>query len=90
MDQVFQNVLELSEIHTHAHTAQNSLKVKVLVARFCLILLRPVDCARSAPLSMEFSRQEYCSGLPFPSPGHLPDPAIKPRSPALQADSLST
>ena len=37
---------------------------------------------------MEFSRQEYWSGLPFPSPGDLPDPGIKPRSPALQVDSL--
>ena len=37
---------------------------------------------------MEFSRQEYWSGLPFPSPGDLPDPGIKPRSPALQADAL--
>ena len=37
---------------------------------------------------MEFSRQEYRSGLPFPSPGDLPDPGIEPRSPALQADSL--
>ena len=37
---------------------------------------------------MEFSRQEYWSGSPFPSPGDLPNPRIKPRSPALQADSL--
>ena len=37
---------------------------------------------------MEFSRQEYWSGLPFPSPGDLPEPGIKPRSPALQADPL--
>jgi len=37
---------------------------------------------------MEFSRQEYWSGLPFPSPGDLPEPGIKPMSPALQADSL--
>ena len=36
-------------------------------------------------LSMEFSRQEYWSGLPFPSPGNLPDPEIEPGSPALQA-----
>ena len=36
------------------------------------------------------SRQEYWSGLPFPSPGDLPDPGIEPRSPALQADSLPT
>ena len=41
-----------------------------------------------APLSMGFSRQEYWSGLPFPSPGDLPDPGIEPRSPALQVDSL--
>ena len=41
-----------------------------------------------APLSMEFSRQEYWSGLSFPSPGDLPDPGTEPRSPALQADSL--
>ena len=46
--------------------------------------------ALQAPLSMEFSRQEYYSGQPFPSPGHLPDPGIEPRSPALQADSLSS
>ena len=41
-----------------------------------------------APLSMGFSRQEYWSGLPFPSPGDLPDAGIEPRSPALQADAL--
>ena len=41
-----------------------------------------------APLSMEFSRQKYWSGLPFPSPRDLPDLGIEPRSPALQADSL--
>ena len=39
---------------------------------------------------MRFSRQEYWSGLPFPSPGDLPDPEIKPGFPALQADSLSS
>ena len=44
--------------------------------------------ACQAPLSMEFSRQEYWSGLPFLSPGDLPDPGIKPVSPALKADSL--
>ena len=41
-----------------------------------------------APLSMEFSRQEYWSGLPFPTPGDLPDPGIESGSPELQADSL--
>ena len=46
--------------------------------------------ACQAPPSMGFSRQEYWSGLPFPSPGDLPDPGIKPRSLALQADALSS
>ena len=41
-----------------------------------------------APLSMEFSRQEYQSGLPFPSPGNLPDPGLEPGSCTLKADSL--
>ena len=44
--------------------------------------------AYQALQSMEFSRQEYWSGLPFPSPGHLPNPGIEPWSPALQADAL--
>ena len=42
------------------------------------------------PLSLVFSKQEYWSGLPFLSPGDLPDPGIEPRSPELQADSLPT
>ena len=46
--------------------------------------------ACQAPLSIGFSRQEYWSGLPFPSPEDLPNPEIKPGSPALQADSLPT
>ena len=48
----------------------------------------PWTVAQHAPPSMEFSRQEYWSGLPFPSPGDLPDPGIEPGSPALQADAL--
>ena len=44
--------------------------------------------AHQAPLSMRFSREEYWSGLPCPSPGDLPDPGIEPRFPALQVDSL--
>ena len=46
--------------------------------------------ASQAPPSMGLSRQEHQSGLPFPSPGGLPNPGIKPRSPALQADALCT
>ena len=48
----------------------------------------PWTTVRQALLTMEFSRQEYWNGLPFPSPGHLPNPGIKPGSPTLQADSL--
>ena len=48
----------------------------------------PWTIAYQTPLSMEFSRQEYWSGLPFPSPGDLPGPGIEPGSPALQADAL--
>ena len=48
----------------------------------------PWTVAYEAPPSMEFSMQEYWSGLPFPSSGNLPDPGIQPGSPALQADAL--
>ena len=48
----------------------------------------PWTVAYQAPPSMGFSRQECWSGLPFPSPGDLPDPGIEPGSPALQADAL--
>ena len=61
-------------------------KVKLLsYVRFFAILW---TVAYQAPLSMGFSRRQYWSGLSFPSPGDLPDPGIKPASPALQADAL--
>ena len=50
--------------------------------------LTPWTVAYQAPQSMELSRQEYCSGLPFPSPGDLPEPEIEPGSPALNSDAL--
>ena len=63
--------------------------VCVLVTQSCLILCDPVNCvAHQAALSMDFSRKEYWSGLPCPSPGDLPDSRIEPGSPALQVDSL--
>ena len=64
------------------------VKVKILVAQSCQILCDSWTVAHQAPLSIEFSRQEYWSGLPFPSSGDLPDPGIEARSPALQVDSL--
>ena len=74
--------------HTRKIKAHEKLVVDGLVAQSCPTLATPWTVARQAPLSMGFSRQEYWSGLPFPSPGDLPDPGIKPRSPALPADSL--
>ena len=59
-----------------------------LVVQLCPTLCTPWTAARQAPLSIGFPRQEYWSGLPFPSPGDLPDPGIEPGSPALQAGSL--
>ena len=50
--------------------------------------MTPWTVTHHAPLSMGFSRQEYWSGLPFPSPGDLPNPGVEPRSPALQVDAL--
>ena len=52
------------------------------------LFVTPWTVAHQAPLTMGFSRQEYWSGLPFPSPEDFPDPGFEPRSPALQADSL--
>ena len=62
-----------------------------LITKLCPTFVTPRDyIACESSLSMEFSKQEYWSGLPFPSPGDLPDPRIEPESPALQADSLLT
>ena len=59
-----------------------------LTAQLCSALRDPLDCSPPGSSVLGFSRQEHWRGLPGPSPGDLPDPGIKPRSPALQADSL--
>ena len=64
------------------------VKVKVKSLSCVQLFATAWTVAYQAPLSMEFSRQEYWSGLPFPSPGDLPDPGTETRSPALQADTL--
>ena len=65
-----------------------SVKIGAIAVRSLSCVTIPRTVAHQAPLSMEFSRQDYWSGLPFPFLGDLPDAGIEPRSPALQADSL--
>ena len=66
------------------------MKVKVKLLSHVRLFATPWTVAHQAPPSIGFSRQEYWSGLPFPSPGDLPDPGIEPRSPALQAAALTS
>ena len=65
------------------------MKMKVKSLSHVQLFATPWTVAYQDPPSLGFSRQEYWSGLPFPSPGDIPDPAIKPRAPTPQADSLS-
>ena len=69
---------------------QNGLKVKVNSLSRDRLFVTPWTVAHQAPPSMGFSRQEYWSGLPFPSPGDLPDPGIESKSPSLRADALTS
>ena len=71
-------------------SGKEQMKGKVSVAQSRPNLCDSLDCTRQAPLSTEFSRQEYWSGLPFPSPGGLPDAGIELKSPALQENSFWT
>ena len=80
--------LEVLWTHTTGISMEASLHESVSeVTQSYPTLCDPTDCTFQALPSMGFSRQEYWSGLPFPSPGDIPNPGIEPRSPALQADS---
>ena len=70
---------------SHTFTAKGTKVKSISCVR---LFATPWTVAYHAPPSVGFSRQEYWSGLPFPSPGDLPNPGIKPGSPALQADAL--
>ena len=84
---LFKNFPQFLAIHTvKGFSVVNEAEGEGEVAQSCPTLCDPVDC----PPSMGFSRQEYWSGLPFPSPGDLPDPGIEPRSPTLEADTLTS
>ena len=82
-----------ASLHRHIFPDPMSIWMKsaeVWVAQFCLTLCDPIDWNLPASLFMRFYRQEYWSGLPFLSPGDLPNLGIEPGSPALQVDSLSS
>ena len=66
------------------------MKVKVKSLSHARLFVTPWTVAYQVPLSMGFSRQEYWSGLPSPSPGDLPNSGIEPRSPTLQVDALTS
>ena len=77
-------------VHPTLYPFIHQWKVKVKSLNRVRLFTTPWTVAYQAPPSMGFSRQEYRSGLPFPSPGDLPDPGIKPWSPAFQADTLTS
>ena len=76
--------------HTYKPGSPHLSESESEVAQSCPTLCDTWTVAHQTPPSMGFSRQEYWSGLPFPSPGNLPDPGIEPRSPTLQADALTS
>ena len=69
-------------LYSHYNNNNSLIRVRLFAT--------PWTVAYQAPPSTGFSRQKYWSGLPFPSPGNLPDPGIEPRSPTLQADALTS
>ena len=69
---------------------QGKVKVKVKLLSRVRLFATPWTVAYQAPPSMGFSRQEYWTGVPFPSPGDLPDPGTEPGSPAFQAEALTS
>ena len=90
------NVFEWKAVYTEVYKKWYGIWFKFnsngggLVAKLCPILVTPWAVACQASLSTGFSRQEYWSGLPFPSPGDLLDPGIEPWTPPLQVDSVLT
>ena len=77
---------ELTDVQVGFRKSRSEVKSLSCVRLFAT----PWTVSHQAPPSMGLSRQEYWSGLPFPSPGHLPDPGIEPWSPTLQADALTS
>ena len=87
---MIETILNGTLFYLHLIIIVTSYMYKVKLLSHVRLFATPWTVACQAPLSMGFSQQECWSGLPFPSPGDLPDPGIEPGSPALQADSLPT
>ena len=85
---LFQNFPQFIVIHTVKGFGAYLERKKKVSPSVVSDSAAPWTAAHQAPPSMGFSRQEYWSGVPFPSPGDRPDPGIEPRAPALQADAL--
>ena len=84
-------VLYFKQDVSHIYTfISHSIYVLCLVTQSCPTLCSPMDCSPPGFSPWGFSRQEYWNGLPFPSPGDLPNPGIKPRYPLLQASGFFT
>ena len=81
-------VLQAGSLPSEPPGKSVNLRSEVKSLSHVQLFATPWTVAYQAPRSMEFSRQEYWSGLPFPSSGDLPDPRIEPASPVLQANSL--
>ena len=82
--------IEILEIRKRLEDGMFEIEIDVKSLSRVQLFATTWTVAYKAPLSIEFSRHEYWSGWPCPSPGDLPDPGIEPRSPALQADALTS
>ena len=80
----------LTKLDTTEQLSSNSKYVTVLATQICPTVCKPMTVTHQATLSMKFSRQEYWSGLPCPSPVDLPNPRIKSVFPELQTDCLAS
>ena len=91
LENLIKNSMETSQLKKcFMHTSQFIQNNKDKSLSCVRLFVTPWTGAYQAPLSMRFFRQEYWSGLPFPSPGDLPDPGIEPRCPALESDTLTS
>ena len=85
------SVEKLNQLYKYTHTPNWSVCVSEVKSLSSVrLFVIPWTIAYQPPPSMGFSRQEYWTGLPFPSPGDLPDPGIEPGSPAFQAGALTS